>query len=312
MLSLKVYQSIVIDNGEIIQPISKTNDTRSKFDADKAHLKENLMSTQTTIATSAAAASSTQAVVSHDAANDAKGVAVTYAFIDQLVVERQTWEVNAFRTSNEQLYVLLQKCYQFYKQMGDSTTQAAALRSGLNDYVNLKGVTFAKTTHTLAKIVKCVFGADRRRVSAYSIALRMALDKGIAVLDIPAFIRDAGGIEELRLDKSTSEASNKQKVIAAASVVNACTLGVASGVGLGKLLDSGKVGTQVVLIGTWQADGSVTVRAIVESDGVLNAALSSFYSANKKALAASAKETKAANDATATQTAIANAVLQAA
>ena len=68
----------------------------------------------------------------------------------------------------------------------------------------------------------------------------------------------------------------------------------------------------MLLIGSWQADGSVTVRAIVESDGVLNAALSSFYNANKKKLAASAKETKAANDATATQTAIANAVLQAA
>ncbi len=209
-----------------------------------------------TIANNSVVSSSTNAVVSHDAATDAKGVTVTYAFMDQLVLERQTWEGNALRTSNEQLYVLLQKCYQFYKLMGETTTQAAALRTGLNDYINLKGFTFAKTTHTLAKIVKCVFGAERRRVSAYSIALQMALEKGVAVLDVPAFIRDAGGVEELRLDKSTSEASNKQKVIAAASVVNACTLGVASGGGLVKLLDSGKVGTQVVLIGSWQADGS--------------------------------------------------------
>ena len=265
-----------------------------------------------TIANNSVVSSSTNAVVAHDAATDAKGVAVTYAFMDQLVLERQTWEGNALRTSNEQLYVLLQKCYQFYKLMGETTTQAAALRTGLNDYINLKGFTFAKTTHTLAKIVKCVFGAERRRVSAYSIALRMALDKGVAVLDVPAFIRDAGGVEELRLDKAAGEASNKQKVLAAAAAVNACTLGVASGGGLVKLLDSGKVGTQVVLIGSWQADGSVTVRAIVESDGVLNAALSSFYSANKKKLAVSAKETKAANDATAAQTAITNAALQAA
>jgi len=136
-----------------------------------------------TIANNSVVSSSTNAVVSHDAATDAKGVTVTYAFMDQLVLERQTWEGNALRTSNEQLYVLLQKCYQFYKLMGETTTQAAALRTGLNDYINLKGFTFAKTTHTLAKIVKCVFGAERRRVSAYSIALRMALDKGVAVLD---------------------------------------------------------------------------------------------------------------------------------
>jgi hypothetical protein len=258
-----------------------------------------------TIANNSVVSSSTTAVVSHDAATDAKGVVATFAFIDQLVNERQMWEGAALRTSNEQLYVLLQKCYQFYKLMGDSTTQAAALRTGLTDYINLKGFTFAKTTHTLAKIVKCVFGAERRRVSAYSIALQMALEKGVAVLD-------AGGVEELRHDKAAGDASNKQKVLAAAAAVNACTLGVASGVGLATLLDSGKVGTQVLLIGSWQADGSVTVRAIVESDGVLNAALSSFYNANKKKLAASAKEARAADAAEAARTAIANAALQAA
>ena len=267
---------------------------------------------QTSAVVTSASSSSTNAVVSHDAATDAKGVVATFAFIDQLVNERQMWEGAAFRTSNEQLYVLLQKCYQFYKLMGDSTTQAAALRTGLNDYINLKGFSFAKTTHTLAKIVKCVFGAERRRVSAYSIALQMALEKGVAVLDVPAFIRDAGGVEELRHDKAAGDASNKQKVLAAAAAVNACTLGVASGGGLVKLLDSGKVGTQVLLIGSWQADGSVTVRAIVESDGVLNAALSSFYNANKKKLAASAKEARAADAAAAARTAIANAALQAA
>jgi hypothetical protein len=264
---------------------------------------------QTSAVVTSASSSSTNAVV-HDSATDAKGVVATFAFIDQLVSERLTWEGNAFRTSNEQLYVLLQKCYQFYKLMGDSTTQAAALRTGLNDYINLKGFSFAKTTHTLAKIVKCVFGADRRRVSAYSIALQMALEKGVAVLDVPAFIRDAGGVEELRHDKAAGDASNKQKVLAAAAAVNACTLGVASGGGLVKLLDSGKVGTQVLLIGSWQADGSVTVRAIVESDGVLNAALSSFYTANKKKLAASTKEARAAEAAEAARTAIANAAGQ--
>lgn len=270
------------------------------------------MSTKAIITTSAAAASSTQAVVQHDTATDAQGVKATYAFLDQLAIERQVWEDNAFRTSNEQLYVLLQKCYQFYKLMSAATTEAEALRKGLNDYINLKGYNFAKTTHTLAKIVKCVFGVDRRRASAYSIALRMALDAGVEVLDIPAYIRKAGGIEELRLDKANGESSNKQKVIAAATAVNASTLGVASGVQLANMLDGGKIGTQVVMIGSWQADGSVVVRAVVESDSVLNAALSSYYSENKKKLTAAATEKKAANDADTAQAAIQTAALQAA
>ena len=301
----------VIDNDGPIHSISKTNDIRSKFHADDAHLKENLMSAQTTLA-SANAASSTHAVVLHDNATDAQGASATYAYLDRLVLERESWEVNAFRTSNEQLYVLLQKCYQLYKSMSEATPEGVALRNGLNDYVNLKGYSFAKTTHTLAKIVKCVFGADRRRVSAYSIALKIALDKNIQVLDIPKFIRDAGGVEELRLDKSEGQASVKQKVIAAASEVGSSMLGVASGIQLATKLDGGKVGTQVVLIGTWQADGTVTVGAIVESDAVLNAALSSYYSVNKKKFEAVAREDKAANDASITQAAIANVVSHAA
>ena len=301
----------VIDNDGPIHFISKTNDIRSKFHADDAHLKENLMSAQTTLST-ANAASSTPAVVLHDNATNAQGASATYAYLDRLVLERESWEVNAFRTSNEQLYVLLQKCYQFYKSMSEATPEGVALRNGLNDYVNLKGYSFAKTTHTLAKIVKCVFGADRRRVSAYSIALKIALDKNIQVLDIPKFIRDAGGVEELRLDKSEGQASVKQKVIAAASEVGSSMLGVASGIQLATKLDGGKVGTQVVLIGTWQADGTVTVGAIVESDAVLNAALSSYYSVNKKKFEAVAREDKAANDASITQAAIANVVSHAA
>lgn len=266
------------------------------------------MSANTIVSTS----SSTQAVVQHDAATDAQGVKATYAYLDQLVIERQFWEDNALRTSNEQLYVLLQKCYQFYKLMCASTTEAEALRKGLNDYIALKGYNFNKTTHTLSKIVKCVFGVDRRRVSAYSIALRKALDAGVNVLDIPAFIRNAGGVEELRQDKDSGEVSSKQKTLAAARAVNASNLGVASGVQLATKLDGGKVGTQVVLIGSWQADGSVVVQAVVESDSVLTAALSSYYSANKKQLAAKAVETQAANDAVASQAAIQTAALQAA
>ena len=269
------------------------------------------MSAQTTLS-SANAASSTPAVVSHDNATNVQGVSATYAYLDQLVVERETWEVNAFRTSNEQLYVLLQKCYQFYQSISEATPEGAALRKGLIDYVNLKGYKFAKATHTLAKIIKCVFGADRRRVSAYSIALKLALDKNIQVFDIPQFIRDAGGVEELRLEKSESQASVKQKMSAAATQVGSSMLGLASGIQIASKLDGGKIGTQVVLIGTWQADGTVSVGAVVESESVLNAALSSFYAANKKQFEASVKERTAANDASISQTAIATAAQQAA
>ena len=263
-----------------------------------------------TNSTSSASSSTTVAeVVQHDnAAILVQGLQVSFTIIEQLVVDRQVWQDTAFRTSNEQLYVLLQKCYQLYKDMGQGTKEADALRHGLNDYINLKGFEFKKSTHSLVKIVKCVFGNDRRRVRAYGLALRCALDKNITVIDLPSFIREAGGVEELRLSKAPNAMTATQKAKAAMTTLNTSTFGVLNSDKLGSLLDSGKVGTETVLIGTWQADGSVIVRAVVQSDGVLNAALASYYNSVKTEGKATAIERKAANDAVTKQDAIAAAV----
>ena len=238
-----------------------------------------------------------QAVVSNDtptAAQSAQGSKATYAVIEQLVVEREVWQQNAFRTSNEQLYQLLQRCYSLYKAMEGSTPEAKALREGLKDYINIKGYAFTKPTHSLTKIVKCVFGTDRRRVSTYSIVLRSALAKDVSMMDIVDFIRNAGGVEEIRLAKSPTAMSAKQKAAVAISTVVYKDIGVLAGPAVSGLMnDAGKIGANTVLIGTWQSDGSIVVRAVVESDTVLTAALASHYSTIKEAAKAQAVEQKA-------------------
>ena len=97
--------------------------------------------------------SSVETVVLHDNANaaatSAQGVTSTYSAIEQLVIEREVWESNAYRTSNDQLYALLARCYQHYKAMCADSTDAKALREGFNTYVKLKGYKFAKSTHTI-------------------------------------------------------------------------------------------------------------------------------------------------------------------
>lgn len=226
-----------------------------------------------------------------------KAIKVTYEAIEQLVDERMAWQDNAFRTSNEALYGLLQKCYGLYKSMESGTAEGVALREGLNLYIETKGYNFTKATHTLTKIVKCVFGTDRRRVSTYSIVLRSALAKRVSIFEVVDFIRNAGGVEEIRLAKSPNAMSAKQKAQVAGNSVVANNFGFVSSPALSGMLDAGKVNSNIVLIGTWQADGSVLVRAVVESETVLTAALASHYSTVKKAAEAQAAEVKAAADA---------------
>lgn len=172
-----------------------------------------------------------------------------------------------------------------------------------------------KSSHTIVKIVKCVFGDDRRRASAYGIVLRAALAEKIAVEAVPAYIRDKGGVEEIRLAKSPNAMTPKQKAAVAADAVKVDSMGVFASKGLGEAFDAGKTGAAVVLIGTWQADGSVIVRTVVQNDSAVNAALASYYSSHKDAVQKQAAQQEAANDqqikqdavAAAAQAAVANA-----
>ena len=244
----------------------------------------------------------------------AQGHKAMHSSIEQLVLEREVWQENAFRTSNEQLYGLLQRCYGLYKAMCEDSPEAKALREGLRSYINLKGHVFSKPTHTLTRIVKCVFGSDRRRISAYSIVLRSALAQGVGIMDVAQFIRDAGGVEEMRLAKAPNAMSAKQKAQVTSSVLAYKNMGVFSSAALsGSFNDVAKAGTQTVLIGVWQADGSVVVQAVVESATALNAALASHHSqvrdAAKQQAAQAQEVSKADSKDAAIQAATATAVV---
>jgi hypothetical protein len=216
--------------------------------------------------------------------------------IEQLVIERQVWETTVYRTSNDMLYGLLQKCYALYKGMEGMSANAVVLRDGLANYVNLNGINCNKSSHTIVKIVKCVFGDDRRRASAYGIVLRAALAEKIAIEDIPSYIRNKGGVEEIRLAKSPNAMTVNQKATVAKTAVNADSMGVFASTALGEKFDAGKTGAAVVLIGTWQPDGSVIVRTVVQGETAVNTALASYYSSNKDAVQKQAAQQEAAND----------------
>jgi hypothetical protein len=286
---------------------------KTAFTLKGIHMQNVLISaTAAPAVSSAPSAATTPVVVQNDNSGAAlQGTVVMRQYFEQLAAERLAWQEGALRTSNEQLYVLLQKCYQTYHAMGGTSAEAEALRGGFTDYINTKGLKFKKSTHTIAKIVQCVFGQDRRRISAYSIVLRSALSQKIGVLDFADFVRNAGGVEEVRLAKSPNAMTAKQKAVVAGSAVTAANLGVFASAQLNQLLDAGKVGTNTLLIGTWQADGSVVVRAVVESEGALNAALASYYSANKTESKAKVVEQTAANEANAMQGAVTYAVANA-
>jgi hypothetical protein len=264
------------------------------------------METQATVANVVVASSSNVAAVV-DQDNAAAVATVTVGLTDkvhvapvdvrtrikQLIAERKVWQEGAFVKSNVELYALLGKCYALYFDLRGNDKDTKAAREVLTNEIAEKGYSFSEGTHGLTRLVKYVFeGIDRRRVSAYSLVLREALAQNKKADEIPAFIAQGGGVEEIRRSKSKTAKTAKQKAELGKQAVAEQQYATFSSDTLAVLaLQAGRsAGDDLVAVVTLQADGSFVVKALVSSATALNAARVSAYSAIV------AKGDKAAND----------------
>ena len=218
--------------------------------------------------------------------DDAVGVTEANAvrLIETLVSDKANWEQTAFKTSNDMLYSLLQRCYGYYVTMSQDDIDGKAARDGLKAYIKKHSISFKDSTHNITKIVKCVFGADRRRVSAYSIALRSAYAANTKPLEVVDFIIKNGGVEEIRLAKSKTALTQQQKIAHAKSSISDKVLFKVKSPELTQGLDTSKVGEKVVLIATQGADGELSINALISSEAASKAALAAYYSKVRKEL----------------------------
>lgn len=243
------------------------------------------------------------------AANDAlqMGTQSNLSFIEQLVIQQEVWADGAFKNSNDLLYELLAQCLASYEAMCATTEEGSKLRGQLNSYIDLKGIALNKKSHTLIKIVKCVFGVNKRRVSAYSLVLRTALQKDIKSRDLANFIRENGGVEEIRLAKNGTVLTVTQKAMVATSAVKLTELAKFESEAIAKQLDAANIGQQIVFVATQLADGKFIVNAVTNSTTAVNATLAAYYTANKKQIVQKVEEDKVVTNDEYLSDAIANA-----
>ena len=91
-----------------------------------------------------------------------------YRKVYDLVKERIHWEQNEFLASNKVLYELLAKCMSLAAEIAESRKLQNQLDAVLSNY----GVRLTSGTPLITKVINLGFGADRRRASAYSLAVR--------------------------------------------------------------------------------------------------------------------------------------------
>lgn len=217
--------------------------------------------------------------------------------LTKLSEERQTWESTVYRTSNEMLYSILQSCYTAEFGMRGGEPDAKERREGLKAFASKLGFTFKDSTPTMNRIVQCVFGAVKRsRITTYSLVLREAKKRNIAVADIPKFITENGGLQEIRLSKSDKYISPKQKAEKASGTVASKTLATISSEALSKVVDAEKVGELCVLLATQNADSTFTIRAVSHGKTAVNATLVAVYGMSASEMNEITVQMEAAND----------------
>jgi len=213
--------------------------------------------------------------------------------LERLEGLRQHWEGNELAASHNRLYSVLTECYEFYQTMKSAKTGKTirdAMKSGLDSFILQRNYTSISTTHDMNRVVKAVFGIDRRRVSAYSLALRAALVKGPVVdgctTPVPAsqlaeWLSNEGGVEQVRLGSKNNGMTAKNRAEIAKIVVKDLVLLTIKPDAKTMPFDTEDSDRMVLLVATYRPSGELEISAVVKNDTAVRGALAAYYSVDK-------------------------------
>lgn len=223
--------------------------------------------------------------------------------LKSLETARISWETTELAQSNNRLYSILQQAYQFYLVMkqDESKDVRKEKQAALDAFIEEHGYTnsFGATTHDMTRVVKCVFGVNRRRVSAYSIALREALRQEVEAKDLIVFMQENGGVEQIRMGGTKPLSATKRAELVKAEVSEAVISKVKFDAETVKA-NADWVDKQVVFVATYLPTGEFEVNAVVRHDGAVKTALAAYYTlakAKKREEAAALKKAAAEAEA---------------
>jgi hypothetical protein len=134
--------------------------------------------------------------------------------LDALSLARENWEQTTFKKANEGLYDLLAQSLEVFETKFVKATKddQKTLRQEVIDRLTLMKVKTQKNSPTLSLFVRLVFCSDRKRAHGYGYVLNAAISQGINATQLPEWIVNQGGIEEIKRKMVQSdEAKTRQE-----------------------------------------------------------------------------------------------------
>ncbi len=113
--------------------------------------------------------------------------------LNDLAKDHAAWNNGAYKTSNSELYALLDRCFTLLEQM----TGQRKLIAQLNNLLTASGIKFNDGTSLETKIARFVFNGDSKRITLYARNLRIVAAEKAENQSVADFITRAGGVEEV-------------------------------------------------------------------------------------------------------------------
>lgn len=203
--------------------------------------------------------------------------------ITDLQIRREAWETTDFNRSNQALYMLIADCLQLYLEFV-SGEDIRSKKQGLTDFMNLRGIQVKQDAPLTLKLIRCVFGSgDRRRISSYHTALRVAVAAKWKPEEVAARITALGGVQELSLQRKGALTA-KAKAESARAWALSQRVGQLSSEALKMQFDVSRVGELAAAVMSLNPDGTYDVHFTVHSSSAVTAALAAYFSSNKQAI----------------------------
>ena len=150
--------------------------------------------------------------------------------IDELIAQRQKWEDGTYAASNAELYALLGNTLDLFIKV----RRSVELSRAVTDLLDQHGISYNSNTSLALKIVRLVFvgkGREQKienRAYTYARVLTVASEAGITGAQLPQFIADNHGIDELRRQgkdgETDAQKAKRARNFAEAALVNQSTV----------------------------------------------------------------------------------------
>ncbi len=186
--------------------------------------------------------------------------------LDGLIKRRIKWEATEYKKSNDALYALLGDASGIYKTgfVEGSKSDQKTLRMELVTRLKADGIKVQTNTTTLTMLTRFVFGSDRKRAHGYATVLLAAAQENIDPKKLPNWIKEQGGIEEIKRNMIKSEEALKrqeERKAATLKVKGNAEKAVLKPIGLTELMSHGKYGEYAVLVGKPNEKGVIRIVA---------------------------------------------------